>query len=677
MMSTPTPLPQRHYLWLPVAMLLLSLIFMQLPRLLLLFLHPDYFANTDIGLILRAILVGLRFDLATVVIMGSVLWLCLLLPFGWVQRPLLRMLLAALYGVLLLLILAFAVGDGYYFGEVSRHAGKDLLNIGADIGSIGVIIWQSLKLFTALGLLAVAFLGWIYYRTIIRMARAPVRVPNRMLGKIGTYFFAVLMAVWLGRGLIVTSKPLSVVDAFALPTPAAANLAINGMFALMQDISRPARTPLVLLKPNISQQLDDAFLAKNAAQSKNLGEDADPFAPLFLWQRQLYKDKPLDLARKNVVLVLLESWSYGAVEALGKQNYHATPFMDSLVAKSQVWDHFYAAGQRSILGIQAIFTSVPILPNHPALGTGLELNNLSQFGYLAREAGYQTIFMQTSPRRSFHVDGIANLLGFERYYGKEDVPIIKQYPDKNAPPFGWDYDSLMFLHRQIDEMTQSQPDKPFFASIFTGTTHIPFADPGKEFHIRPHDKSSFDGFLNTLRYSDWALEQFMQAAAQSPWYKDTVFIFLADHVYHATVTEHNNTDDLFHIPLIIFAPDGSLPPMRHHHVASQYDLLPTLMDLIHAPQKISAFGRSLFDDIGSRAPWVLVSQGELYSVIAQNGWAGFNGLLDVAPQLSPNFDQQDADRYRQDARFLLQHADQMLRNNQWLPKSFQAKPPLP
>lgn len=662
-----------HYLGLMLRMFVLSLLAIQTTRVAMLLIYPDYFIDTSFLSILRAMLYGVRFDMATVVILGSLFWLILLIPLQFLQRPWLRQGIAGLYGLLLLFILTLCMGDLYYFGEVNRHVGQELLNIGNDLGAIGQIVLQGVKLFTAVSILYLLFVAVLWWRWVVKPAKRLVTVPKGIIKKTTTVLLVLLLAVFFGRGMLIYSKPISIVDAFAMPTPEMANLALNGTFVVMKDISLPAKTPINLLDKKRLAQLDAAYAKQPqpARVQALLSQKDDLFSPLLIWQKQFFKrQEPLRPA-KNIVLLLLESWDYQSIDALGKNNYQATPFMDKLIARSQVWDHFYAAGQRSILGIQAIFTSIPILHNQPVLGYGLEMNRLSQLGHIAKAQGYNTLFMQTSEGRSFHLDGIAKLLGFEQFYGKEDIPLIKTYPDNNAPPYGWDYDSLMFLHKKIDKTVQKNPKQRFLATLFTGTTHIPFADPGAEFHVREHDKSNFDGYLNTLRYSDWSIEQFMTAAEKSSWYQDTVFIFLADHIYRATDKE---LKDLFHIPLIIFTPDGSLPPMRHQNIASQYDMLPTLLDLIQSPQAIASFGRSLFDDIDTRPPYVVVSQGSLYGVIGHHGWASFSGQKDVQQSTSPTFDKKQADAYRQEARWRLQHIDKALNENRWLPNALQIKP---
>ena len=443
--------------------------------------------------------------------------------------------------------------------------------------------------------------------------------------------------------MVLTGKPLGNIDAFNGNGQSQANLTLNGSLVTLQALNdRRAAAPL--------RYLDDTTAQRIAAAHPH------PF-------RYQTSNPP---SRKNVVIILLESWSYKYIDALSGNNYRATPYMDALIAKSQVWTNFYAAGQRSIIGIQASLTSVPALPNRQPIGFGLELNNMSRIAELAQQQGYRTLMLQTSNRRSFHIDGVAKAIGFQEYYGKEDVPIIRQYP-QDPPPFGWDYDSLMYFGKQIS----SKPE-PFFAFFFSGTTHEPYARTGKEFDIRPHAETGENGFLNTLQYSDWSVAQFMQYAAQQPWHNNTIYIFMADHTRNEPVRS-DSVREQYHIPLIVYHPQWQ--PEKHPELASQYDILPTLADWLGIQQPVYTFGRSLAANSrqapASELPLMLNHGDDAYILSS-------NGIAPLAPgRLKTNamsvgeaktLDSNDSSAWQQDWQYeqwRIQTADQKLRHNQW------------
>ena len=605
---------------LPTIVLVFSALVSVALRVALFAVYPQEFAHASL---FRALLSGVRFDLKLAVLAFAPCLLFWLLP---VRR--LRTASAWFaYGILVVL-LGFGVADLAYFGEVGRHIGSDVFNIGGDIGFLFATAFTSRLGYTAAALAASALLAFIWNKTVVRIAEKPFPSGRR---KRAVQVFLLLPAyVFLARGMVLQGRPLNNIDAFGnngAGGQAQANLTLNGVLATLQAFQK-------------RQQNHPLHYVDAAAEQKFSEQYPQPF---------LYQ--PIGTAqRKNVVLILLESWSFKYIDALSGSRYGATPHMDALIAQSHVWPRFYAAGQRSIVGIQAALTSVPALPDRQPLGFGLELADMSRIAELAGRQGYRTIMMQSSNRRSFHMDGIARALGFQEYYGKEDVPLLRRYPQE-TPAFGWDYDSLMFFGKQI-----SREKKPFFAFFFSGTTHEPFARPGAEFEIYPHESAGENGFLNTLRYSDWSVAQFMQYASRQEWYGDTIFVFMADHTLNSK-TRSADPGERFHIPLIVFSP--SWQPETHRDIASQYDILPTFADWMDIKQPVYTFGRSLANPQSKSMP-LMLNQGDSSVVLSEHGVATFSDSQ-MPPNLAPEM-QRDV----QLVQWRMQEADKRLRANSWV-----------
>lgn len=583
-------------------------------------IYHDYFK--DIPLI-KTLWIGLRFDWQLTALACAPFLLLLLLPVPRWQTAKWRRICA--WGCAAVLATAFAVAviDAAYFDEAHRHMGGELFNIGGDLEILVKMALVSRWQAALGGVAAVAMAAWAWRRWV---AGAAADVSGSLKKLCLQNLLILLMIIFLARGMVIQGKPLSAVDAFAGNGQAQANLALNGTL-----LSAQAWRSRNLVKPL-------HYLGETEMQAFHAAHP-QPFR---------YQPQSTQSGKKNIVFILLESWSYRYIDALAGKGYHATPHMDALVGQSQVWDNFYAAGQRSIIGIQAALTSVPALPKREPIGFGLELNNISRIAELAGKQGYRTIMAQSSKRRSFHMDGIAKALGFQEYYGQEDVPLRRRY-EQDTPAFGWDYDTLMLLADKLD----AQPRRPFFAFLFTGTTHEPFTDPGKEFHIRPHESKGENGFLNTLKYSDWAIGQFMAHAQKQPWYADTVFVFAADHTLNTTVRGHD-VHERFHIPLIVFDP-AQPQPVRHSRQASQYDLLPTFADILGIEQAVYTFGGSLLRPDIPPVP-LMLNQGETSAFIHQGQTAEFQNRQLISGSPTPELQLLQA---------RMQSADDKLRRNRW------------
>lgn len=606
-------------------------------RALLLCLNPAYFSEIELFDILKTLLIGVRFDLAIIIFGLSPILLILVLPFKFLENRSALYLMGGSAWLVITGLTFLNLTDIAYFGEVKRHIGKDILHIGQDLAAIAEIAFSSRVLTTLGGLTGVAVLTLLWLRLVMQPIVGTAPSEAGTIARLGLCLMAFFVLLWAGRGMMLSGKPLDVIDAFSTGDEKLANLALNGPFVSLHEARRTTSTkPLNLLD-------DESFEALNTQH----GSQA------FMWRNSRIEER-----RPNVLLIMLESWSFRYIDALARNGYGVTPNFDRIVDQSQTWTRFYAAGQRSIVGIQASLTSVPILPTQPVLGYGLELKRISRIGDIAKQAGYSTLMMQSSNARSFHMDGIAKRLGFEHYHGKEDMPLRRKYP-QDAPRFGWDYEAFMFL---ADRVSALPKDKPFFGFLFTGTTHEPFADPGAEFHKRPHDPGSENGFLNTLYYSDWALGEFIKRASAEPWFRDTIFVFTADHTLRS---EGRNLPDDYHVPLVIYAPDGHLLPKQYTEVASQYDLLPTLLDLMNIPATISTFGDSLIDRNPQNPPYAIVGNGLLTGVIHVSGWHAINaigGHVETSVRESPP----DYD-ISQHAKWRMQAVDRALRENAWAP----------
>jgi len=297
-----------------------------------------------------------------------------------------------------------------------------------------------------------------------------------------------------------------------------------------------------------------------------------------------------------VVFVLLESWNFDYVDSFAGKGYGVTPYFDAMAADGLRFTRFYAAGQRSIEGIQATLTGIPALKGLPRIDAGIGVSNISRLGSMVRQRGYSTLFIQSSARDSFKISGIAAATGFEQFYGMEDIPLRLGYPDPDGAVFGWDYDTLQLMKEKLDALKP-----PFLAYAFTGTTHEPYPLLPPQFTVRPHGANDENGYLNALKYADWSLGQFMAEARRAPWFDDTIFIFTADHANH--FQKGKGLLQRFHTPFLIYAPKFFAGEERRV-IGSQLDVLPTILDLIGVDAEFAALGESLMRKDGGAEAFV-------------------------------------------------------------------------
>ncbi len=282
---------------------------------------------------------------------------------------------------------------------------------------------------------------------------------------------------------------------------------------------------------------------------------------------------------KNLVIVLEESLGSEFVGSLG--GLPLTPYLDAL-AEDGIWfERLYATGTRSVRGIEAIITG--FLPS-----SSLSVVKLprSQSGFftlaelLARQ-GYDT---------SFIYGGSADFDNMRRFFSNNGFNTIIDEADYENPVFtgSWgvsDEDLFAMAHEYFT--ARSEGGEPFFSLVFSSTNHSPFEYP--DGRIEQYDAEKFT-VNNAVKYADYAMGQFIATARQSAYWADTLFLVISDHnsrVYGQELVPIER----FHIPGVILGED--IEPARIGRIASQVDMIPTLLSLLGVDSVHPAVGYDL------------------------------------------------------------------------------------
>jgi phosphoglycerol transferase MdoB-like AlkP superfamily enzyme len=126
----------------------------------------------------------------------------------------------------------------------------------------------------------------------------------------------------------------------------------------------------------------------------------------------------------------------------------------------------------------------------------------------------------------------------------------------------------------------------FFDFVMTTSNHRPYTYPSERIDI-----PSGTGRAGAVKYTDFAIGQFLEQARKKPWFDRTIFIIVADHCA-SSAGKVELPVDRYHIPLLIYAP-GIIEPGHIDQLASQIDIAPTLFGLLHWSYESEMFGRDL------------------------------------------------------------------------------------
>ena len=592
---------------------LFSLLGLFATRLFLLLRHRDYFQSLSLEELFLSLGKGFEVDVITVNTWCGLFMLSLLLPWSRYQRY--RTFISVLWFVLLSLMLIANVVDSYYFGYFHKHLdlGLVLMNNEADpIIEFAKAYWPSIIML----LLAIGALWHLW----MRLADTPVEsISTRK----ATYFLGVflfLSYIVTGiRGFKLHGKPFGFPDTFSSGKLATSHLAISGFYNLYRSFGerKPRKIDAI--------PYPQAVKTTQKLLSTQHTDFVDP--KNFPIKRQFIFDNADRTGKKyNYVIIMIESFSSRFIDGLnGNIGLGVTPNFDRILKNSTVFENAFANGRQSIAGITALFTGlIPPAGTSLYLGKGLERVRLSYLGTILKKNGYETLAMQSSKRRSFRIDSVAKIAGFDRYFGAEDFKTHQHGEDPDRmPAFGtWDGDMFNRFHKEINKLKE-----PFIAFTFTSSTHFPFILPSEKYEKYPHDDRGLSGLLNTFYYTDTMLGDFMNKAQKETWFKNTIFIFLADHTAPIPEKEVKKFEKNHHvlfprrwmekyrIPIVLYSPSLIKPSILKKPV-SQASLFPSILSLSKIKDPFSTLSNPVFDKTAKGI--VVVKSGEDYGIVVGN-----------------------------------------------------------
>ena len=327
-----------------------------------------------------------------------------------------------------------------------------------------------------------------------------------------------------------------------------------------------------------------------------------------------YNNNPI--SKPNVVLFILES---NGREYFGSLNRKSnikdfkshTPFLDSLSQHSMIYTNAYSNGRQSIHGMSSILAGIPSFKD-AFTSSPYPKQKIESLASTLESVGYGTSFYHGAANGSMGFLGFANILGIDRYYGRTEFN-----DDSEFDGFWgiWDEPFFQFMKRNLD-----QEKTPFFSTVFTVSSHEPYNIPNK------YKKKFKEGPIlmhKCVEYTDYSIQQFFEKAKKSPWFENTIFVFVADHGNTTYYKEYFRAIERFAVPIIIYKPNSQYVGVDED-LAQQIDIYPTILDMIGYQKPFRSWGRSLLDKKSS-VPFVLNSTGSLYQFSRGNYICIFDG----------------------------------------------------
>jgi phosphoglycerol transferase MdoB-like AlkP superfamily enzyme len=562
---------------------------------LLRFVFANYFsapASADNNLTSSYIL-GFRYDLryVTIVMMITLLF-SYIKPLNPFDKKLGKQIAIITWMLFSSLLLFFYTADFIHYAYVHQRLNASILSY-IDNPLISMqMMWQSYPIITIIIIFIVV--EWVLYKFIsftYQLSDKYERTGSQFKNIITqTIFFIILLYAAIGNIIYKGGQyPLRWSNAYSLGSDYKANVALNPMQSFFSTLNfRSSKIDTDLIKKNYSVIADYLTIPSNEQDAQNL-QFARIHNPV---------NNNLEASKiKNVVLVICESFSAYKSSMMGNP-LNTTPYFNDLKKQGVYFNRAFSPAYGTARGVWAVLTGTPdVLEGKTSSRNPLavdqhsiiaDFKNYEKYYFLGGSASWANI-------RGVLTNNISDLKIFEQGSYQSSEIDVWGISDKN-----------LFLEAN---KTLSKNTKPFFAIIQTADNHRPYTIPAEDLKVFvkktvPKDSLLKFGFenneeYNAFRYTDFCIEQFIEAAKKEKYFNETLFVFIGDHgikgdagtMLPKSFTEQGLTN--MHVPLLFYAP-SILQPKEYSIPVSQLDVLPSIASLCNIPYTNTTMGKNVF-----------------------------------------------------------------------------------
>lgn len=469
----------------------------------------------------------------------------------WTQSSMLKNILRVYFTIVVLVISVVSVSDTITYSYWGFHFDASAL---AYLKNISEVTGSATVKQLVVGVLFSVISFVIFYKSLVLLISPYMLSALKIPTKKKVVFTSILLLITASlilpiRGGVKTST-MNVGQAYFSSNTFYNHAAINPVFNLLYSWTK-------------NQKFEEQyqFLDKDDART------------IF---RQLYVHNPsgtkylLKTKRPNIILFILESFS-----AVVAYDSVVAPNLSKLAKGGINFSNFYANSYRTDRGVPSVLSGYPAHPTVAMLRYPKKIETLPSIPKALVNEGYQSAYYYGGDNdfgsmRSYIVGACST----DRIYEDRDFPLTQRLTKWGVP------DEYVF-QKLFKDISSNSYKEPFIVSMLTLSSHEPFDVPNKDFE---------DPFLNSVHYTDACIGQFMDSLKQTPYWDNTLVVFLADHCMgsYPSGVEHYSKKR-FHIPMIWSG--GAVA--QHQEIkdfATQADLAATLlgqMDINYSKFKFS------------------------------------------------------------------------------------------
>jgi len=524
-------------------------------RVLFYIFNQSYF---DTEGLFTAFLGGIRFDLSAIVYINAIYILLSLIPLPFRERKSYKRILEYLFLITNSFAILFNCIDIEYFKFTLKRSTFDLFTLVGTGDDVGNLIPQFLKDYWYLILIALLLIFTLVWASnkIERVVASRLWTKKNYAQHLGIFIGMLCLGIVAGRGGF-QYRPLGLINATLYGKADKMPLILN--------------TPFSLIRSYKAHYLDEKEYFENSSDLEEHFQVVKTFSGK-------------DQGKPNVVIIMLESFSYEFMNTIGEHGTYLSPFLDSLARESLFFDRTYANGKKSVEGVPSILSGIPSLMTNPFIFSPYSTNQVNSIASILKDEGYQSTFFHGGVNGTMGFDAFALSAGFDKYYGQSEYP-YEGHGDGTWGIFDEEYFSYF-----NDNLNVQKP--PFFSLCFSLTSHHPFKVPERYEDKFPKAKNNYE---RVIQYTDYSLSTFFEKAKNSTWYDNTLFVITADHTAQSKKNYYTNREGIFRVPLLFFYPN-KITAQKSYRTAQQIDILPTIIDFIGIKKELVSFGKSLLQE---------------------------------------------------------------------------------
>lgn len=291
----------------------------------------------------------------------------------------------------------------------------------------------------------------------------------------------------------------------------------------------------------------------------------------------------LTVKKPNIVLIILESFTADLIAELGPER-NVTPNFSKLTNEGFLLTNIYSASDRTDKGIVAVLSGFPSQATESIIKDNDKQIKLPSISKELKNVGYHT---------SFIYGGDLNFANFKSYIISHGFKSVKDLSDikTDEKTTKWGVADDVTAKQHLKDLKTAK--QPFFTTFLTLTNHEPFYLKG---NYKFGKESVNNMFRSTAFFTDSVLYDYANRAKKEAWYKNTLFVVVADHGHRLPNENHEIfAPGRYHIPVLFFggALKQAFKNKKYDKVGGQVDLASIILSQLNIKDTAFHYSKNL------------------------------------------------------------------------------------